>query len=155
HRTGLPRHDALWYTTKLNRRQLYERLRYLEPTKDLRQTWQYNNLMYMTAGAFQEKLSGQSWEGFTRKRILEPLGMTRTNLSVSDSQKADDFALPYEERDGKVGRLPFRNIDPMAPAGSINSCVEDMTRYLLFHLARGKHNGKQLLSRDQAEQMQT
>src|SRR5438105_14143042 len=80
--------------------------------------------------------------------------MKRTNLSVDDSQKTDDFALPYEERDGKVRRLPFRNIDPVGPAGSINSSAEDMTRYLLFHLALGKHNGKQLLSRGQAEEMQ-
>ena len=155
HRTGLPRHDALWYATKRSRRELYERLRYLEPTRDLRQTWQYNNLMYMTAGILQEKVSGQSWEAFTRRRILAPLGMTRTNLSVDDSQKADDFAQPYTERDGKVRRLPFRNIDAVAPAGSINSCLEDMIPYLRFHLALGKHDGKQLLSRDQAEEMQS
>jgi CubicO group peptidase (beta-lactamase class C family) len=155
HRTGLPRHDALWYATKLNRRQMYERLRYLEPTKDLRQTWQYNNLMFLVAGLLQEKVSGQTWEEFTRQRILAPLGMKRTNLSVDDSQKADDFALPYDERDGKVKRVPFRNIDAVAPAGSINSSVEDMTRYLLFQLALGKHDGKQLLSRGQAEEMQS
>ncbi len=153
HRTGLPRHDALWYTTRLTRRQLYERLRYLEPTRDLRQTWQYNNLMFLVAGMLQEKVSGQTWEVFTRRRILEPLGMTRTNLSVNDSQKGDDFALPYEERDGKVRWLPFRNIDAVGPAGSINSSVEDMSRYLLFHLNRGKHNGKQLLSAGQVEEM--
>ena len=154
HRTGLPRHDALWYLTKLNRRETFERLRFLEPTRDLRGRWQYNNLMFVTAGVLLEKVTGSSWEDFTRRRLFAPLGMTRSNFSVLVSQKADDFALPYSEEDGKVRRIPFRDITPVAPAGAINSSVEEMSRYLLFHLALGKHEGKQLLSRAVCEEMQ-
>ncbi|HEV3022098.1 MAG TPA: serine hydrolase domain-containing protein, partial [Pirellulales bacterium] len=49
HRSGLPRHDLLWYGSPLSRRELYGRLRYLEPSKEFRATFQYNNLMFMTA----------------------------------------------------------------------------------------------------------
>jgi CubicO group peptidase (beta-lactamase class C family) len=154
HRTGLPRHDSMWYLTKLGRREMYERLRHLEPSKDLRDSFQYNNLMYMTAGVLLEKASGQSWEDFTRKRLFAPLGMTRSNVSVEESKMADDVALPYRDKGGERRAIPFRNIDPMAPAGSINSCVEDMSKYLLMHLAMGKHGEKQLLARSQAEEMQ-
>jgi CubicO group peptidase (beta-lactamase class C family) len=155
HRTGLPRHDSLWYLTRLDRRQLYERLRYLEPTKDLRAAYQYNNLAFMTAGVLLEKLAGTSWEEFTRRRLFEPLGMTGSNFSVARLQQAEEVAQPYRELGGKIRRIPFRNIDPVGPAGSINSCVEEMSRYLLFHLERGKYGGKQLLSRNMAEEMQT
>jgi CubicO group peptidase (beta-lactamase class C family) len=154
HRTGLPRHDALWYCTKLGRGELLDRLRHLEPTHDLRERWQYNNLAYTTAGVVVEKVGGKSWEDFTRERILKPLGMKRTNLSVEDSKKDDDHAQPYRERGGKVERVPLRNLDPMAPAGSINSSAREMANYLLMHLNLGKWEGKQLLSRANAEEMQ-
>jgi CubicO group peptidase (beta-lactamase class C family) len=154
HRTGLPRHDALWYCTTLGRGQLLDRLRHLEPTHDLREQYQYNNLAYATAGVVVEKVSGKSWEDFTRERVLTPLGMKRTNLSVKDSVRSDDFAFPYRERDGKVSRIPFRNIDPVAPAGSINSSAEEMANYLRMHLELGKWDGKQLLSQVNAEEMQ-
>src|SRR5712692_1604920 len=37
HRTGLPRHGLVWYhNTTATRRELFERLQHLEPTKDLR-----------------------------------------------------------------------------------------------------------------------
>src|SRR5262249_41966681 len=98
HRSGLPRHDFMWYADpELSRKQLYGRLRYLEPSKEFRSTWQYQNLMFMTAGILAEQISGTSWEDFTRSRLIEPLGMEHTNFSVSDSQKADDFALPYQK----------------------------------------------------------
>jgi CubicO group peptidase (beta-lactamase class C family) len=42
----------------------------------------------------------------------------------------------------------------MAPAGSINSSAEDMARYLRLHLELGKWDGKPLLSRANAEEMQ-
>jgi CubicO group peptidase (beta-lactamase class C family) len=153
HRTGLPRHDALWYVTKLSRRELYDRLHYLEPTKDLRYAYQYNNLAYLTAGVLLERVSGRTWEDFIRQRLFGPLGMTRANFSVSDSARAEDAALPCEDR-GEVRRVPFRNIDAMAPAGGINASAEEMARYLQFHVNRGKHANRQLLSQAVSEEMQ-
>ena len=66
--------------------------------------------MFMTAGYLVERLTGQSWEDAVRARIFTPLGMTGSNFSVSDSQKAADFARPYDERDDKVVAIPFRDI---------------------------------------------
>ncbi len=154
HRSGLPRHDALWYNSTFTRREIVERLRYLEPSKDLRTTFQYNNLMFMTAGYLEEKLSGMSWEEFTRQRVFAPLRMTRSNFSVLESEKSDDFARPYEKAKQEVKGVPFRVIDNMAPAGSINSSVAEMSHYLLMHMNKGKYEGKQVLSENYATQMQ-
>ena len=155
HRSGLPRHDALWYNSTFTRREMVERLRYLEPSKDFRSTWQYNNLMFLTAGYLAGQLAGTSWEELVRARIFAPLGMTGSNFSVSDSEKSPDFAQPYATVKEEIKKIPFRGIDEMAPAGSINSNVEDMSRYLLFHLSQGKYEGKQLLSATNAQQMQS
>jgi len=159
HRSGLPRHDFVWYSSDFSRADLVRRLRYLEPSKDLRQTYQYNNLMFTTAGYLAGQILGTTWEDAVRRRVLDPLGMTHTNLSVEDSPKSPDFAQPYaiDKVNGQevVKKYAFHNIDPIGPAGSINSCAEDMARYLLFHMNRGKFDGKQILSENNAAQMQT
>ncbi len=51
------------------------RLQYLEPSKDFRTDFQYNNAMFLTAGHLAEVVSGQSWEALVRERLFAPLGM--------------------------------------------------------------------------------
>lgn len=156
HRSGLPRHDFVWYgDPNVSRGELFKRLKFLEPSKEFRSTWQYQNLMFMAAGHLAEQVTGKTWEEFTRTRIVEPLGMEGTNFSVKDSQKSDDFALPYIKPGKDVQRVPFHNIDAVGPAGSINSSVDAMIRYVEMHLNLGKFHGQQLLSTANARQMQT
>lgn len=155
HRSGLPRHDLVWLATGLTRKDLYEKLRYLQPNKPFRSTYQYQNLMLMTAGLLEEKITGRKWEELVRERILQPLGMQRSNFSISEMQKDSDFSYPYGEIDKKVQRIPFRNIDEIGPAGSINSSVEEMIRYVQLHISLGKQGDKQLLSEKNARLMET
>ena len=146
HRTGLPRHDLIWYSSNFSRADLVDRLAYAEPNKDFRSTWQYNNLTIATIGYLEGKVSGLGWEGLVKQRILDPLGMTHTNFSDTDTLKTADFAKPYETRKETVVEVPFHLIDPIGPAGSINSSVQDMSRYLTFQLGKGKVGEKQIVS---------
>jgi len=162
HRSGLPRHDMVWYSSDFPREDLLRRLQFLEPNKPLRATFQYNNLMFMTAGYMAGKLNGKSWEDSVRERILLPLGMTGTTFSEKDTQNAPDFAQPYQKGNdvkSEVKRMPFDEQCPdtcaLGPAGEINSSVADMSRYVLFHLNKGKLEGKALLSENNSIQMQT
>lgn len=153
HRSGLPRHDFAWYGSDASREVLYNRLRYLEPTAELRETWQYQNLMYMTAGYLVEKIEGESWEKIVKRSIFEPLGMQSSNFSVTDMKKVKNHALPYEEEDGKAKLMDFRNIDAVAPAGAINSNAEDMAKWLQMLLNEGNFGGKQVLSAASLKEM--
>ncbi len=157
HRSGLPRHDLLWYTSSFSREQLVERLRYLEPNKPLRTTFQYNNLMFITAGYLAGKIHGTSWEELVREKVLSPLGMTGTRLNSLDARKVDDYAFPYRRnwKTDDVRQIEFSNWGDVGPAGSIHSNIEDMARYLLLHVNKGEFGGRHLLSRNNAEQMQT
>lgn len=146
HRSGMPRHDLLWYNADASRKEMVGRLRDLEPNKDFRTDFQYNNAMFLTAGYLVERITGKSWEDAVRERIFAPLGMTSANFSVADSQRAPDFALPYEERDDTVQRLEFRNITNVGPAGSINASVEDLAAWMRVHLNGGKLGEKKLLN---------
>ncbi len=146
HRSGLPRHDFMWYNSAFSRKDIFNRLQYLEPNKDFRTDWQYQNIMYMTAGYLLEQVSGGTWESFVQSRIFEPLGMRASNFSVDESQKASDFAFPYREVKDTVKLIPFRSITAAGPAGSINSSVNEMMEWVRLHLNNGKVGDKQLLS---------
>jgi CubicO group peptidase (beta-lactamase class C family) len=149
HRTGLPRHDNVWYNNKrASREEIVARLEFLEPTADLRQKWQYNNLAFLLAGYLAGKLENRSWEEAMRDRLLGPLGMPRTVFTVDAMQLDADHALPYRlppGKDAQPERIPYRNIDLVGPAGSLDSSVAEMSRWLLLNLQGGKIDGKQLI----------
>ncbi len=146
HRSGLPRHELLWYGTSFSREELVRRLRYLEPNKDFRSYLQYQNLMYMTAGYLVEAITGSTWEEFTAAELFKPLQMKRSNTSVRTTQRAKNFSQPYAASKGKIVEVPFKNIDVIAPAGSINSSAADMANWVLMHLNDGMFNKKEIIS---------
>lgn len=134
HRTGLPRHDLVWYHTPLSRAELMERLRYLEPVRDFRAAYHYQNLMFTAAGIVIEQVSGRTWEQFTKERILKPLGMESTYFTLADAKKAGALARPYMSQGKQVVEVPYLNNETIGPAGSMISTIEDMTKWLLYQL---------------------
>lgn len=158
HRSGLPRHDLLWYgNTPRTREDMVRRLAYLPNNKDLRSAWQYNNLMFLTAGVLEERLTGKSWEDNIRERILVPLGMKRTTLRNTDSEKDSDFALGYRLNDENdtVERMDFRDITTMGPAGSICSSVTEMSEWVKLNLSDGAAGGKRLIKESTLQDLHT
>ncbi len=156
HRSGLPRHDLIWYSSSLSREELVARLRYLEPNKPIRQKFQYNNLMFVTAGYLGGRILGSSWEDLVQQRVLEPLGMMNSKFSSEDARKSPDCALPYRKnrKTEVVSEIAFSKWGDVGPAGAMNSSIDDMSKYLLMHLSKGVFAGKQVLGRNNAEQMQ-
>ena len=103
-RSGLPRHDLSWLGHPgRSRAELVRGLRFMPLSKDLRQEFQYCNLGYLVAGHVVDVLSGASWEDFLRSRLLTPLRMDRSNLSVDELRADPDHAGGYERRPGVVG----------------------------------------------------
>lgn len=138
HQSGLPRHDLMWYGSSLSRSELYQRLKYLEPTKSFRSAWQYQNLMYLTAGILVEKISGATWEDFTKKNIFQPLQMDHSVFSAQQLTPEMESALPYRKVKEEVIEIPHRDIAAIGPAGSIYSNVNDMLKWVKLHLEKGK-----------------
>ena len=153
HRTGMPGYDALWILTRVSRDQLLHRLRYLQPNVSFRDDFQYNNVMYMVAGVLIGRLGGGSWEDFVAERIFRLLAMRNSNFRVGDSQKTNDFSQPYITFTGEPVRVPPRMAEAVAPAGGINSNIEDMTKWILLHLNNGKSDDVQLISEASLMQM--
>ncbi len=148
HRTGLPRHDMVWYNApSLTLAGMTDSLRYLEPGKDFRTQFQYNNLMYIAAGHVTEVVSGKSWQNTVNERFLQPLGMTRSNFSAAQSQRDSNFSFGYKKDKNEPLRvMRFSPTDHIAPAGGIFSSVNEMAAWLQMHLNKGQYQGKQILS---------
>lgn len=157
HRSGLPRHDLAWIGAPDNRQELFSRIYHLEPNESFRSTWQYQNFMVMTAGILGGELNGNSWEELTRNKIFSPLGMDQSNLSLAEWNEAKNKASSYQWIDdqGQFKKLPYRNIDAIGPAGSINSNAEDMSKWLLFQVGNGRFQGKKILSLKEIRRQRT
>ena len=155
HRTGITRHDGIWYKSNFTQKELFERLKYLEPTEAPRSVFLYNNMMYSGAGYAIELLSGKPWETFVRERILTPLGMTSTTFTIADMVKQREPGVPYTERrdNTEIYRIPYySDAIGVAPAGAINSSIVDMSKWLIALMNDGRIDGKQVIPRNVVRQ---
>lgn len=147
HRSGLGRRgDMLWYGSPFDRSEVLRRIRYLKPNSSFRSQYGYQNVMVLAAGEATAAAAGRSWDELVKERIFQPLGMSSSNTSVRELAGATDVATPHLLDKGVLTPVPWRNIDNVGPAGSINSNVQDMARWLRFLLADGKVGDQQLIA---------
>jgi CubicO group peptidase (beta-lactamase class C family) len=152
HHTGLPRHDWIWMPGDLSRAEMLAAMRYIEPSRDVRTTYQYSNLGYNAASIVAERISGLSWEDFTRTRIAERLKMPVT-FTVEDLATAEDAAIPYSMHRDQRQRTKFWPIRAVA-AGGINTSVAAIANWMKFLLDDGEFEGERLLSAALVREMQ-
>ncbi len=149
HSSGLNRTDIAMITGKLNRQELIRVAGEAKPIGKLREKFGYQNLMYTAAGEVVAVAQKQPWEKFIPERIFKPLGMTNSNMSIAEMEKAKDrsFGYSYNFDTKETQKLPYRSIDVVAPAGSINSSANDMAKWLKFIFSGGTtSDGKRLVS---------
>src|SRR5713226_698315 len=148
HRTGVTRHDLIWFKSPFTRKELFERLKYLEPQEPMRETFLYNNLMFSAVGEIIELKSGQRWEQFVREKIFTPLDMNSTSYSISNMNQHPDHGVPFRERRDsfELYKIPYyEDTEGVAPAGAIISNIDELSHWLIALMNDGKYNGKQVL----------
>jgi CubicO group peptidase (beta-lactamase class C family) len=146
HRSGLERGEPLWYGSALDRGEILRRVRYQKPAWSFRSRFGYNNIMYLAAGEIVPAVTGKSWDDFVKERIFTPLGMTSSNTSITSLKNFNDVAAPHAKLEDKVQAIPWRLIDNIAPAGSINSNVADLAQWLRLQLGEGAYEKRKLIS---------
>jgi len=153
HRTGLARHDCLWYNSAWSSDEIVSKLPHLPLMHSFRSTYQYNNLMYMVAGLAVASASESTWAGFVRSRILDALGMSRSVTSVNYLAAAGNFCTPHEKKEDEIVTVPWSNVDSVNACGSINSCARDLAKWVQFQLGEGEWEGKRLVSKEKLAEM--
>lgn len=148
HRVGLKTFsgDLLWYHTDYTSREIVERARHLNPVFSFRSGYGYSNLMYIAAGEVLQQITDTSWNDYLQYRILDPLGMKRTNTSVKALEDMKNVASPHVHYQGEQIVVPYLNWDNAAPAAAINSSVSDMGKWLIFQLNYGRVKGIQYIN---------
>ncbi len=148
HRTGVTRHDLIWFKSPFTREELFKKLKYLEPQEPIRTTFLYNNLMFAAVGQIIEIKSGRKWEDFVRERIFTPLDMSTTCYTIAGMLKQPDYGVPFrEKRDSfELYKIPYyEDTEGVAPAGAIISNIDELSHWLIALMNEGKYDGKQVL----------
>ncbi len=150
HKTGISRHDMIWFQSDFNRKELFDRMKFLEPSKPIRQDFIYNNLMYTSVGYAIELRTGKTWEEYIREKLFKPLEMNTTVFSIEEMQKSDDHGVPYsEKRDTTLlYQIPLKEDGAgVGPAGSIITNLEELSHWVMAIMNDGKYKDKQVFSK--------
>ncbi|MCS7082249.1 MAG: serine hydrolase [Bacteroidetes bacterium] len=145
---GLGAGDLLWWPpTTYTRKEIVRRLRELPIAHPLRYRYAYNNNLYIVAGELIEAVSGQTWEEFVGRRILDRLGMRNSDPRLSAAAQPGNVATPHAPVEGRLRPVRPYTHDAANPAGGINSCAEDMARWMIALLDSGRlADGSRLFS---------
>ncbi|MEJ7901696.1 MAG: serine hydrolase domain-containing protein, partial [Thermomicrobiales bacterium] len=149
--TGLPRRDLemIFNSDENTAEKSVASIAHLPLTAPYGTTYQYNNQM-VAAGGYAAAVADngladdllRSYEIALRARVLDPIGMASTTLSIDEVVASGDFATPHGA--GLAGELlpmplldDTRWLEPIAPTGALWSNAREMARYLQTELGRG------------------
>jgi len=148
HRHGFSRMSALWLSPEVTREEILRTAAGAEPWDGFREGFHYCNVTYLAAGVAAGVAAGKSWDELMVERLLEPLEMTSSTLSISEA--GDELAVGYtwEETGGRHERERLVSLNGIGPAGSLNANVLDMAQWVRLQLAKGRRGDEQLISEE-------
>jgi CubicO group peptidase (beta-lactamase class C family) len=150
HTSGLPPDDQWPPQVPPSREAIVSEFARMPITAQPGTRFQYCSRCVVLAAYVLERITGESWETYTRTHILAPLAMTNASFGPLPLEQAHNPALPYRHDVifGEVqvpwGRLQY--LQALAPAGGINANVDEMARYVLLQLNDGTFSGHRILS---------
>lgn len=132
--------------------------------------YQYCNLNYNMVGAIIEKRSGERFDGYVKRHILDPLGLY--GGYCVDSLDSNRFATIYEysantknfkpapaayaPRTQEIQNYVMGYSTPVfSPTGGMKISAVDLAQYMTMHMNQGKHKGSRIISKKSAKLMQT
>lgn len=144
HNSGVGNADFFWSTLRIPSDEILSQMKFVKPSYSMRADFIYQNIFYLYAGKVIEKVSGMPWEIFIQKRIFEPLKMNRT-FPMLKQVKDVNQSMPHHFVDDKITVIQRTNADVIGPAGSVWSCVDDMSKWAICMLDSSKYVGGRLV----------
>lgn len=109
--------------------------------------------MFLAAGQLVSRITGKSWDEFIQQRIFTQLAMSSSSTSINAFKNVENVATLHAKVNEKVQVIPWRNVDNIAPAGSINSNVIDMAQWVRLQLGQGTLQNQRIFSAAAAKEM--
>ena len=130
--------DGIWYKSELSTEEVVKRIKFVPQAYDFRAGYGYSNLMFITAGALIEKVTGKSFKENVTERILKPLEMDDTVVSVKDFGNNKNVATPHAmDENNKNYTIPWVGWDNVQSTGGIISSVHDMSKWMILNMNHG------------------
>ncbi|MGD1031117.1 MAG: serine hydrolase [Opitutaceae bacterium] len=113
---------------------LYAFLSGYQLTREIGAQFEYSNLGVGLLGQALSLRAGMDYESMVRARVLGPLGMTRTGVTLSPEMKAR-MAVGH---DTNLDPVPNWDLGALAGAGALRSSANDMLTFLAANLGYAK-----------------
>lgn len=137
--------DFTYWTSKLSRAEVIQKMSLINPVYGFRTQWGYCNAAFLTAGEIIPRATGRSWEEMVKEKMVKPLKMERTFMLSEELNKVNNAAIPHTLVNGKLVKLAFPVIDNLAPAASMGSSAKDMCHWLIAQLDSGRYNDEKVI----------
>lgn len=145
HRTGIGGHDLLWYRAPWDFEERIRKIGKLELDHSFRSTFEYQTILFGTAGYAGGKAAGSSWRALVEKQVFGRLDMKSASCVFPPG--AGDLADPHKRNtQGKAEVISRYPLDQPDPAGSVHASARDLSNFLRFQLGNGTWNGQRLLA---------
>lgn len=158
--TGMPAqdYDSEFHNRSMTPAALIRLLATMQPIAPFGKTFIYSNLLPAAAGfiagnvATPGKDLGAAYDDAMQKKVLDPLGMSRSTFDF-DKAMQGNYARPhYTDVDGKLMTGPMtytQSYGARRPAGGLWTTARDLSQYVMLELADGLlPNGKRLVSKE-------
>ena len=132
--------------------------------------YMYCNLNYNMVGTIIEKVSGERFDQYVKRHVLNPLGLYGgycvDSLDKSrfasiyeynvDSARFIPSPAAYNPRSAEIANYIMGYSTPIfSPTGGMKISATDLATYMTMHMKMGKHKGKRIISKKSAREMQT
>jgi CubicO group peptidase (beta-lactamase class C family) len=132
--------------------------------------YQYCNLNFNTVGAIIERVSGERFDRYVKKHILDPLGLyggynvneldalrfAGIYAYLPDSSKFLPSPAAYAPRKEEIANYVLGYSAPIfSPTGGMKISAEDLAKYMVMHMNYGKGDKARIISKKSAQLMQT
>jgi len=137
--------DFLNWDCNMTTDALIKNMRNVQPVNEFRAKYGYCNMGYVTAGEVIKAVTDTSWQDFFDYHFFKPLQMNRSSVFHQKIVTDANAAKPYTLVDNKLVLLDYANIDNIGACASINSCVNDISHWIMMQLNKGKYENKEVI----------
>lgn len=149
HRSGIGGHGpSIVMFPENDKLKTVQRLKYLKPQGEIKNSYIYSNIGYTLAGTIVEQVTQNSWDDNIKEAFFEPLQMHSSYTTVDEMLKSNNYAKGYAMLDDDIVNVPFENYYSYTPAGAIKSSARDLSHWMMAWLNDGVFEEYQVLPQE-------
>ncbi len=147
HRIGLQtfQGDFVNWGSNLTRTEIVAQMAKQKPVFGFRAAYGYCNMGFAAAGEIILAVSGMTWDKYVHDKFFVPLKMNRSSTTFEELLADKNKCTGHSYWEGKNVTVPYDNINNLGPAGSINSCVKDLSNWVLCQIDSGRFEGTRVI----------